>query len=559
MTTEHKVRLSLLALLAAGVVALSYLDGGKDAGETPSADTGTSAEVIDFKFLDQTLVDPAATTKVSYPPELAALDNRRVSIVGFMAPFEEIDNMQRFMLLPSYVGCFFCSPPSFTQVLLVEQRKKSQGKLPFVNDAINVTGTLRLYSKESQHPAHKAEFVFALDDAVVEVATGANVPVRVNTQPRKPIASDPLAQAPPAGATPHKAFQPQFLLPAVSDLRKLPMLRAIKFSPVAPEEIERLISEHVRQQHSPEDWKARERAFIALGFADAPFDLPRTLAGLALRRSAGFFDPKTDTIFYNQTRQFSKPESRLEMVRLITEALLAQNVELGKALDAKDDDAVLAATTLLVGDIVRTSKIYDQRTRLVSGSTSNLSNPYPGYPAPPAAIEQLFEFPYQAGLPFIEHAYPLDQLEKLNDAYAAPPRTTAQVFHPELFSDPKRFTASPVTWADERFQNNQPLHSGTLGEAGLAAWLIRNPPAKDRASGWRGDRFAVWDGGKEGDTAFMETHWADEASADAFETAARAQGRPCRVLRGKDRTRVFIIKAAIDERAEALIRQFVQP
>lgn len=587
MKTEDKVRLGMLAALAAAIGGLShFLPSGKDASTNPSAGNAVAApaDLIDFKFLDRTQIEPGSAAKVVYPPDLAALDNQRVTMVGFMAPFEEIDDMKRFMLLPSYVGCFFCSPPSFTQVVLVEQRSKSQGKLPFINDAVSVTGTLRLYSKDSQHPAHKAEFVYALDDAEAQVATGVGVPVRPATpQPRKPLASDPLAQTPPATATPHKSFQPQFLVPPVSDVRKLPMMRPIKFSPVAPEEIERLVGEQTSRQHSPEEWKARERAFIALGFADAPFDLPRTLTGLELRRTAGFFDPQTDTIFYDSTRQFTKPEVRLEMVKLITEALLAQNVDLRKSMSATDEDAALAASALLFGDLLRTARLYDERIRRLNAKSEPVAQVSDPYPLPPPALGQLWDFPVSSGLAFVMSTFPADKLEKLNAAYASPPRTTAEIIHPERYLDPKSWKPQPVTWPDDRLLGQKPLHTGALGEAGIFVWLTRDRAANPNAVGLRGDRYAVWDGGSEGDTWLIETRWVDETAAAAFEASARAwpaavrgvnltnesttervyathvQGRAFRVLRGQDKTRVYVLGAALDARAEMLIKQFVQP
>ena len=93
---------------------------------------------------------------------------------GFMAPYDLLDDMSRFMLMPSYVGCHFCKPPALNQVLYVEQSGSagSKGKPQFIHEPIRVTGTLRLFSTESEHPAHLAEFVYALDDARIEVLDG---------------------------------------------------------------------------------------------------------------------------------------------------------------------------------------------------------------------------------------------------------------------------------------------------------------------------------------------------------------------------------------------------
>ena len=177
---------SILHLLA--VLCLASCGGSKEKDKSAAAAPQDSpaptvapvaeAPLIDFKLLDHTLLERRENKPptVIFPPELKADDNQRISIIGFMAPFEEMDNMKRFMLLPSYVGCFFCSPPSFTQVLLVEQHSQGTGKLPFINDPVLVTGTLKLYSKDSKHPAHLAEFIYALDDAKVEVYDGKNKP-----------------------------------------------------------------------------------------------------------------------------------------------------------------------------------------------------------------------------------------------------------------------------------------------------------------------------------------------------------------------------------------------
>lgn len=581
MRIQDIVRLGLLLALGILFFVLSRQPSGSDSSAgSATADSGAAvaATQVDFKFLARTKLDPQSPSKVTYPDDMGALDNQRISIVGFMAPFEEIDNMKKFMLLPSYVGCYFCAPPSFTQVLLVEQQTKAEGKLPFINDPIQVTGTLRLYSKDSKHPAHKAEFVYALDDAKVSVYTGENAPTKASAQPRKPLSSNPQAQTPaPTTAQPHKAFQPQFLVASVSDVRKLPMLRSIKFSGVAPAELERIVKEQVASSQSAEAWKANERALIALGFADAPFDLQRAATGLELGRSPGIFDAKNDTIFYNQELQFSKPEARIEMVKLITEALLVQNVSFIPNPPLSLDDAALAVSALHRGDVERTAKVYDQTTRLNSTEITSVLKMPAGYPSVSPTIQRLFETPRLIGVPFVEQALPVGETEKVNAAYAKPPHSTAEVVHAEYFLKSKPWEPKPVAWPNDTFNNGKPLKSGTLGEAGLAIWKSRAAKSTPGASGWVGDRYAVWSGGAEGDPWVLETHWSDEAKATQFFTDAEAvaggsandedpaetsfsghlRSHPYRVYR--DHARVIVIGADTAATADLLTKQFVKP
>jgi hypothetical protein len=147
-------------------------------GESP-APAPVKPAVVDWKMLDRTSAEISSgmhNAKISYPADLQALNNKPVTIVGFMTPFEDLSDMTQFLLMPSSGGCFFCNPPSMTQVLMVDQLKDSKKRHDFIGDAIMVTGTLRLYSKDSKHPAHLAEFIYALDDAKVEVCDGKSTP-----------------------------------------------------------------------------------------------------------------------------------------------------------------------------------------------------------------------------------------------------------------------------------------------------------------------------------------------------------------------------------------------
>ncbi len=146
--------------------------------ESPAPPANAPASV-DWKMLDRTNAEIAGgmhNAKISYPTDLQALNNKPVSILGFMTPFEDLDDMTKFLLMPTSGGCFFCNPPSMTQVLMVDQLKDGKKRHDFIGEAIIVTGTLRLYAKDSKHPAHLAEFIYALDDAKVEVYNGKNKP-----------------------------------------------------------------------------------------------------------------------------------------------------------------------------------------------------------------------------------------------------------------------------------------------------------------------------------------------------------------------------------------------
>jgi hypothetical protein len=142
----------------------------------PSPPREDAAVTVDWKFLDRTEVtvsDGVKDADIRYPAEIKALDGKRVRIIGFMAPLEKLTDLSEFMLIPFEIGCTFCNPPPVTQVILVKQKTRpNREKPPFAPKSITVTGTLRLFTFDSPHPAHQADFMYALDDATLELSPG---------------------------------------------------------------------------------------------------------------------------------------------------------------------------------------------------------------------------------------------------------------------------------------------------------------------------------------------------------------------------------------------------
>lgn len=501
-----------------------------------SAGSADVAPLIDFPFLDLAVANQpgASISKVTFPPELENLDNHRVSIIGFMAPYEEIDNMRHFLLLPSYTGCYFCSPPSFTQVLLVEQSAAQEGKLPYINDPILVTGTLKLWTKDSQHPAHLAKFVYALDDAHVSVYRGADAPVRVQApqhngshnatfgklslpSPSAAPTPPPSAPPPPSPGDPH--FRPDSLIEPVAKLRGLALRTPIHFQKGNSDEIAGRLSQAISALRSRGQWRARAKAYQALGLADGPFDMPRALADIALRHTPGFYEASTQTIWYYEGLPLSKPEIRLELVKMITQALLAQN-EVPLLPPTLSDDATLAALAIRLGDIQNTARLFDEQQHLLGNGPRTLTGmPLIGAKAPPL-FRTIADSLYESGPAYVAHASTGSLADSMKVMYEHPPVSTRALLHANSPS-----SGDTPAWANEsgaELQGSKPLLEGVLGEATLAAWLSRGSIGHDLAHGWKADHFTVWENASGGFSWKIQTAWDDEASATAFFKAATA-------------------------------------
>ena len=151
------------------ILTLTLAASCSDRDPTPA---DAPVPMLDFAALKQSDYEPE-TGALSFAEPLDSLDGERIAIAGFMAPYDLLDDMSTFMLMPSYVGCHFCKPPALNQVLYVEQKKDDpEDKPQFIEEPILITGTLRLSRPGSEHPGHLAEFVYALDDTSIEVLRG---------------------------------------------------------------------------------------------------------------------------------------------------------------------------------------------------------------------------------------------------------------------------------------------------------------------------------------------------------------------------------------------------
>ncbi len=129
-----------------------------------------------LSFADLEKTTPDANYLPLYPPGLKALNGKQVRLVGFMAPFDSLTSLKTFMLFPTPAGCNFCAPPAPNQYILVRQRDAA--KHPYIENPIEITGKLVLWTTESGIPADSENFfVYTMEDAeVVELDANAVAP-----------------------------------------------------------------------------------------------------------------------------------------------------------------------------------------------------------------------------------------------------------------------------------------------------------------------------------------------------------------------------------------------
>lgn len=116
-----------------------------------------------------------------FDPRLKKLNGKKVSVTGFVQPFEDADDMWSFMLIRYPVGCWYCEAPGPATIVLVEMPEDKELDDRLTNDAITVTGTLELNEEDPE------DFLYIVIDATaVRAKAKPYVPPEPTTRRRKP-------------------------------------------------------------------------------------------------------------------------------------------------------------------------------------------------------------------------------------------------------------------------------------------------------------------------------------------------------------------------------------
>jgi hypothetical protein len=201
-------------------------------------------------------------------------------------------------------------------------------------------------------------------------------------------------------------------------------------------------------------------------------------------------------------------------------------------------DESLARRALIEGDATLGMLLYEERhwhtpparlaERVRRGFAEEPISRYVGATSPelagsPAYQQELTIFPYRAGAAFLGALLSTGGYELVAQAFASPPRSTAQIMHPERYAKGEQPVAVPPPPPPNGYQL---VSHSVLGELMTRSLLLRCNP-RDRAiqaaDGWRGDALATLSAG---DNQIVAQQWLTDSETDAHELAA-ALRTPC--------------------------------
>ena len=294
------------------------------------------------------------------------------------------------------------------------------------------------------------------------------------------------------------------------------------------EERRRFVVAEFGRKFSAARLEAERRALVAWGLAPADFDLATFYADLYAEQAAAYYDPVAKRMILANwlTPELRRDAVAHELVHTLQDRLL----DLDRFLAGRPghSDEAVARQALVEGEAVALAHeltLRRQGRELASlPDVSELQRAIrasatgPILARAPRYVRTMLTFPYASGLGFVHAVRQRRPWATLSALYQDPPRSSAQILHPERYLD-RREDPVPITLPDLTVVLPPGAHKvieNELGEIGLAEVLRQFRGEAADAAGWRGDRYALWSAASGAPLLVAITVWDGDDVAAGF-------------------------------------------
>ena len=310
--------------------------------------------------------------------------------------------------------------------------------------------------------------------------------------------------------------------------------------------------------------EAQSRAYAAMGFVPAGTEVrARSLDFLEGQQGAALYVGDHKMLFQTEgtTRSVhDRTALATELVRYMHDGSSSLFEKLGAT--SSNSDARQALWALSTGDVelVKLRYSVNQQNSSAAAADEFLQSPTrmtrEQFDRIPAFVREEQLFPYALGKRFAQALHEEGKWGRINTALEVPPKSTAEILHPELYLAEEPFAPrsySTLSIDAEVGGGLSPIWNDVAGEFRIALLLnqtnflkrmadLGQPDVLDMpelvskgyehfaeregskaAEGWRGDRYLVYPTpGAEGESVYWRSHWASAEEAEEFASAIRA-------------------------------------
>jgi hypothetical protein len=328
----------------------------------------------------------------------------------------------------------------------------------------------------------------------------------------------------------------------VADLGEVAFRRPVPLEYLDRKQLSAYLDELLQEEYPPDRAEADQRTLAAFGLLEPGTDLRGLRRRLLEENIIGFYDerPGRRRLYAVSGSQRLTPANQLILAHELRHALQDQYLDVHALLDegvGDFDDRRLALLSLLEGDATFLMERFLLR-RVPGGETldgedlQDLSMPAPTLEGAPAVLRDQMVLPYMEGLQLVRTLWRNGGWQAVRSAWDRRPRSTEQVLHPAKYIADE--APLPVQVGTVKVAGRV-INEGVLGEM-LAGTLLGEAAGRERATGWGGDAFRVWD--LAGRTLLVwRAAWDTEADAARFAEALR--GRLSSAGRAADGTGSF--------------------
>lgn len=302
------------------------------------------------------------------------------------------------------------------------------------------------------------------------------------------------------------------ILKVVSRLRELDIKQSVKSSFKTKDEIELSVIRDLDENTPAAEFEATQKTLTKLGLVSKEFRLRDYVVKLLREQVAGFYEPKTKEFYLAAWLPVS--EQKRVIAHELVHALQDQHFDLRRfeKWPKGDSDAELAAHALVEGEATLVMIEYDfeqQGAKLdlskIAALTDGLTDQdsdgdaknYPVLAGAPKVLKENLQFPYLYGAGFVGAVLKSRSWKGLDKTYVILPASTEQIMHPERFlnrDEPVKIEIPDLAAA--LGSDWKKIDSDVNGEFGYLVALAEFLPkraAKMAASGWGGDRYALYE------------------------------------------------------------------
>ncbi|OFW56717.1 MAG: hypothetical protein A2V52_02110 [Actinobacteria bacterium RBG_19FT_COMBO_54_7] len=319
------------------------------------------------------------------------------------------------------------------------------------------------------------------------------------------------------------------------EIRDLQASQSIKVDYLSQDALRQKMIEDI-DSNTPEEIMDTQNIYILLGFIPEDSDLRQLYINLLTGAVAGLYDPEDKSLFLiSEEKNTMSVMDRFYLSHELIHYLQDQNFNLYRppfadpegSITETDDDAAMAASALVEGDAqiaqiswmieeLNASENLELQAELGNQSTDVLKST-------PAYLVDSLMFQYEEGQTFVQYLKRKGGYDAVDKAYANPPVSTEQIYHPEKYTANEAPVSITMDDASAKLGEGWALaYDNVLGEFDVYELFkpyFSDAKAETAAAGWGGNNYHYYRSDSGEKLLVQDYAWDSDKDAQEFASA----------------------------------------